>query len=153
MVMGCNWHGHLGSGLCTSTAPAMTSAASSKGRTRRMGMNTLAFTAPMHDRFFAIDADCVPLTELMAKRARHALAGASCGAKKRQFAALRSGFLFKRRAPAIIATFPPRASQLQPNPHARSIGTRHLPRRVEARRGNETAPTGPEACGILTGNV
>lgn len=26
-------------------------------------MNTLAFTAPMHDRFFAIDADCVPLTD------------------------------------------------------------------------------------------
>jgi alpha-galactosidase len=31
-------------------------------RTRRMGVNTLAFRLPQNRSFFAVDADCVPLT-------------------------------------------------------------------------------------------
>jgi len=31
-------------------------------RTRRMGVNALAFRLAQHDRFFAVDADCVPST-------------------------------------------------------------------------------------------
>ena len=31
-------------------------------RTRKMGVNTLAFRMPQHNTFFAADADCVPLT-------------------------------------------------------------------------------------------
>ena len=27
-----------------------------------MGVNTLAFRLPQHNRFFAVDADCVPCT-------------------------------------------------------------------------------------------
>jgi alpha-galactosidase len=32
-------------------------------RTRRMGVNALAFRLPQHDALFAIDADCVGLTD------------------------------------------------------------------------------------------
>lgn len=31
-------------------------------RTRRMGVNTLAFRLPQHGSFFALDPDCVPIT-------------------------------------------------------------------------------------------
>lgn len=31
-------------------------------RTRRMGVNTLTFRLPQHRAFFALDADCVPIT-------------------------------------------------------------------------------------------
>ena len=63
MVMGCNCFGHLGAGLMHLNRTGDDVSGKLWARTRRMGMNTLAFTAPMHDRFFAIDADCVPLTD------------------------------------------------------------------------------------------
>lgn len=63
MIMGCNCVSHLGAGLMHLNRTGDDVSGRDWPRTRRMGVNTLAFTLPQHGRFFAIDADCVPLTE------------------------------------------------------------------------------------------
>lgn len=62
LIMGCNCIGHLGAGLMHLNRTGDDVSGQAWPRTRRMGVNTLAFTAAQHGRFFAIDADCVPLT-------------------------------------------------------------------------------------------
>jgi len=61
LIMGCNTVGHLAAGLVEIQRTGDDTSALDWNRTRRMGVNTLAFRAPQHDAFFAIDADCVPI--------------------------------------------------------------------------------------------
>lgn len=63
LIMGCNCIGHLGAGLMHLNRTGDDVSGQAWPRTRRMGVNTLAFTAAQHGRFFSIDADCVPLTD------------------------------------------------------------------------------------------
>lgn len=60
LLIGCNTIGHLGAGLFE-----MQRVGDDNGtqwdRTRRMGVNALAFRMPQHNTFFAMDADCVTL--------------------------------------------------------------------------------------------
>ncbi|RYG74973.1 hypothetical protein EON80_02205 [bacterium] len=63
MLIGCNTIGHLGAGLFELQRTGDDTSGHEWERTRKMGVNTLAFRMPQHDAFFAVDADCVGLTK------------------------------------------------------------------------------------------
>lgn len=62
LILGCNCMGHLGAGWMHLNRTGDDTSGRLWERTRKMGVNTLAFTLPMHGSFFAIDADCVGVT-------------------------------------------------------------------------------------------
>jgi alpha-galactosidase len=63
VVIGCNTVGHLGAGVFELQRTGDDTSGRSWERTRKMGINTLAFRMPQHNAFFACDADCVGLTQ------------------------------------------------------------------------------------------
>jgi alpha-galactosidase len=63
MLLGCNTVGHLAAGLFELQRIGDDTSGRDWDRTRRMGVNTLAFRAAQHGSFFAIDADCVGVTK------------------------------------------------------------------------------------------
>jgi alpha-galactosidase len=62
VVIGCNSIGHLAAGLFELQRTGDDTSGHAWERTRRMGVNTLAFRGTQHEKFFAADADCVGLT-------------------------------------------------------------------------------------------
>jgi alpha-galactosidase len=64
VLLGCNAIGHLGAGLFEIQRTGDDTSGRLWERTRRMGINTLAFRLPQHRTFFSSDADCVAHTEL-----------------------------------------------------------------------------------------
>ena len=62
LVLGCNTVGHLAAGIFDAQRTGDDVSGKDWERTRRMGVNTLAFRLPQHRAFFSIDADCVPIT-------------------------------------------------------------------------------------------
>ena len=62
LVIGCNTFGHLAAGLVELQRTGDDTSGREFHRTRRMGVNTLAFRAPQHRTFFDLDADCAPVT-------------------------------------------------------------------------------------------
>jgi alpha-galactosidase len=62
LLIGCNTVGHLGAGIFDAQRTGDDVSGHIWERTRRMGVNTLAFRMPQHGAFFALDADCVPIT-------------------------------------------------------------------------------------------
>ncbi len=62
LILGCNTIGHLAAGLVDAQRTGDDTSGREWERTRRMGVNTLAFRLPQHGRFFVVDADCVPNT-------------------------------------------------------------------------------------------
>lgn len=62
LVLGCNTFGHLAAGLVDLQRTGDDTSGRDFHRTRRMGVNTLAFRAPQHRTFFDLDADCAPIT-------------------------------------------------------------------------------------------
>lgn len=63
ILIGCNTVGHLGAGLFELQRTGDDTSGREWERTRKMGINTLAFRQPQHGTFFAADADCVGLTD------------------------------------------------------------------------------------------
>jgi alpha-galactosidase len=62
MITGCNTVGHLGADLFEMQRTGDDTSGRDWNRTRKMGVNTLAFRSPQHGAFFAVDADCVGIT-------------------------------------------------------------------------------------------
>ena len=62
-VMGCNTIGHLAAGYVHLQRTGDDTSGRNWERTRKMGVNTLAFRMPQHNRFFFADADCVGITD------------------------------------------------------------------------------------------
>lgn len=62
LLIGCNTIGHLGAGIFDAQRTGDDVSGQLWERTRRMGVNTLAFRLPQHGAFFALDADCAPIT-------------------------------------------------------------------------------------------
>jgi alpha-galactosidase len=62
VVIGCNTIGHLGAGLFELQRTGDDTSGREWERTRRMGVNTMAFRLPQHGTFFAAHADCAPVT-------------------------------------------------------------------------------------------
>jgi len=63
MILGCNCIGHLAAGLIHINRAGDDTSGNIWSRTRRMGINTLAFTIAQNGGLYAVDADCVPLTD------------------------------------------------------------------------------------------
>ncbi len=63
LVLSCNAVGHLGAGILDIQRTGDDTSGKLWERTRRMGVNTLAFRLPQHGAFFALDADCVAITQ------------------------------------------------------------------------------------------
>ena len=62
-ILGCNCVGHLGVGYMHLNRTGDDTSGRDFARTRRMGVNTLAFRMAQHGVFFDVDADCVGITE------------------------------------------------------------------------------------------
>jgi len=65
MLLGCNTVSHLSAGFFEINRTGDDTSGRAWERTRRMGVNTLAFRAHQHGTFYAADADCVGLTALV----------------------------------------------------------------------------------------
>jgi alpha-galactosidase len=62
LILGCNTVGHLAAGIFDAQRTGDDVSGRTWDRTRLMGVNTLAFRLPQNGQFFAVDADCVPIT-------------------------------------------------------------------------------------------
>jgi alpha-galactosidase len=62
LILGCNTVGHLSAGIFDAQRAGDDVSGRMWDRTRKMGVNTLAYRLPQHGKFFAVDADCVPIT-------------------------------------------------------------------------------------------
>ena len=62
LILGCNTIGHLGAGLMQLSRTGDDTSGLAWDRTRKMGVNTLAFRLCQHKAFFDIDADCIGVT-------------------------------------------------------------------------------------------
>lgn len=61
-IIGCNTFSHLSAGLFELNRIGDDTSGNEWERTRKMGVNTLAFRGIHHDAFYAADGDCVGLT-------------------------------------------------------------------------------------------
>jgi hypothetical protein len=62
IILGCTTVGHLAAGIFDLQRTGDDTSGKEWERTRRMGVNTLAYRLPQHRTFFALDPDCVPVT-------------------------------------------------------------------------------------------
>ncbi len=63
LLIGCNTFSHLSAGLFEINRIGDDVSGRAWDRTRRMGVNTLAFRAPQHGTFYAADPDIAPITQ------------------------------------------------------------------------------------------
>ena len=61
-LIGCNTLSHLSAGIFEIQRTGDDTSGREWARTRKMGINTLAFRLPQHRSFYELDADCVGLT-------------------------------------------------------------------------------------------
>lgn len=62
LILGCNTIGHLSAGIFELQRIGDDTSGQEWSRTRKMGVNCLAFRAAQHGTFFAVDADCAGQT-------------------------------------------------------------------------------------------
>ena len=62
LVIGCNTVSHLSAGMFEICRVGDDTSGTEWARTRKMGVNTLAFRGPQHGAFYVADADCVGVT-------------------------------------------------------------------------------------------
>ncbi|WP_183559161.1 hypothetical protein [Mucilaginibacter sp. SP1R1] len=62
-IIGCNTLSHLSAGVFELCRIGDDTSGKEWARTRKMGVNTLAFRLPQHNKFYAVDGDCVGLTK------------------------------------------------------------------------------------------
>lgn len=62
LIIGCNTVGHLSAGHFELCRAGDDTSGTDWSRTRKMGVNTLAFRGPQHGAFYAVDPDCVGVT-------------------------------------------------------------------------------------------
>ena len=62
LIMGCNTISHLSAGIFEIQRTGDDTSGKEWERTKKYGINTLAFRMPQHNRFYCADADCVGIT-------------------------------------------------------------------------------------------
>jgi alpha-galactosidase len=116
IIIGCNTIGHLAAGIFEANRSGDDVSGRNWERTRRMGVNTLAFRLPQNRAFFIVDADCVPLTkaiewgktrmwlDAVARSGTVLIVSAEPGAVgDQQKQALREAFAVAAETPAAVA--------------------------------------------------
>ncbi|HYM89837.1 MAG TPA: hypothetical protein VES92_12075, partial [Nitrospiraceae bacterium] len=63
VIVGCNTLSHLSAGLVELQRTGDDTSGNDWARTRKMGVNTLAFRMPQHKTFYDADTDCAPITD------------------------------------------------------------------------------------------
>lgn len=63
LILGCNTVSHLSAGIFELSRTGDDTSGRSWGRTRALGVNTLAFRLCQNDAFYKVDADCVGILE------------------------------------------------------------------------------------------
>jgi alpha-galactosidase len=63
LIIGCNTIGHLAAGIFELQRIGDDTSGQDWARTRKMGVNCVAFRAPQHGTFFAVDGDCAGQTK------------------------------------------------------------------------------------------
>lgn len=63
LIIGCNTFSHLSAGLFHINRTGDDTSGTDFSRTLKMGVNTLAFRGAQHNSFYAVDADCVGITD------------------------------------------------------------------------------------------
>jgi len=63
LVIGCNTYNHLAAGIHQIQRSGLDTSGYSWEKTRRMGINSLAFRLPQNGTFFITDPDCAAITE------------------------------------------------------------------------------------------
>ena len=63
IIIGCNTVSHLSAGIFEIQRTGDDTSGLEWERTRKMGVNTLAFRMQQHNTFYAVDADCVGITD------------------------------------------------------------------------------------------
>lgn len=63
LLLGCNTVAHLAAGVFEMQRTGDDTSGKTWERTRRMGVNTLAYRLPQDGTFFSVDADCVGITK------------------------------------------------------------------------------------------
>ena len=66
LIIGCNTFSHLSAGFFEIQRTGDDTSGLEWARTRKMGINTLAFRMCQHNKFYAADADCVGVTKHVA---------------------------------------------------------------------------------------
>jgi alpha-galactosidase len=116
IIIGCNTIGHLAAGIFEINRTGDDVSGVVWERTRRMGVNTLAFRLPQNRAFFIVDADCVPVTraiewektrmwlDAVARSGTALIVSTEPGAvSERQKDALREAFAIAAATPAAVA--------------------------------------------------
>lgn len=65
LLIGCNTISHLAAGIFELQRTGDDTSGKEWARTKKMGVNTLAFRLPQHRNFYDLDADCVGLTTMV----------------------------------------------------------------------------------------
>ena len=81
LLMGCNTFGHLAAGIVDIQRAVDDTSGLDFERTKKYGVNTLAFRMAQHKTFFFVDADCVGITNAISWEKKQAMARYTC--KKR----------------------------------------------------------------------
>lgn len=105
LILGCNCMGHLGAGLMHLNRTGDDTSGRQWERTRKMGVNTLAFTLPMHRSFFAIDADCVGVAGSIPWERNREWLRLLAGSGTPLFASIRPGLLTPEQEQEVRAAF------------------------------------------------
>jgi alpha-galactosidase len=110
-IIGCNTMSHLSAGLFELNRTGDDTSGKEWARTRKMGVNTLAFRLPHHDTFYAADGDCVGLTKDVPweKNKQWLQLLAECGAPL--FISAETDFLGSAQKAAIKTAFAQAAKQ------------------------------------------
>ena len=66
LIMGCNTFSHLSAGIMDIQRTGDDTSGKEWDRTKRYGINTLAFRMMQHNAFYSVDADCVGITNAVA---------------------------------------------------------------------------------------
>ncbi len=63
LIMGCNTYNHLAAGIHQISRSGLDTSGYDWNKTRKMGVNSLAFRLPQNNTFFITDPDCAAITE------------------------------------------------------------------------------------------
>ncbi len=67
LIMGCNTYNHLAAGIHQIQRSGLDTSGFDWNKTRKMGVNSLAFRLPQNNTFFITDPDCAAITENVPK--------------------------------------------------------------------------------------